>query len=82
MWTAGIQISDIRKDEVETSFPFIKNGVPFAVISASPDASYAYESKLKRKQVSLYNSPDCSGTHYVDLKLTEILLLLPLKCWD
>ena len=33
--------------------------------------------------VSLYNSPDCSGTSSIDqagLKLTEICLLLPPEC--
>lgn len=36
-------------------------------------------------RVSLYNSTDCPGTHFVEqsgLVLTEICLSLPSKCWD
>lgn len=31
---------------------------------------------------SLYNSPGCLGTHQASLQFTEILLSLPLKCWN
>lgn len=48
MWTAGTQVSDIHKDEVGEWLPFYENGMPSAVIAASPDATYT--SKCKRKQ--------------------------------
>jgi hypothetical protein len=31
-------------------------------------------------RLSLFNSPDCPGTHFVDLKLIEIPLPLPPNC--